>query len=75
MTDILTMKEIEEQFPSEWVLIGDLVTDDQLEVISGRVLSHGSDKSAVAEKFYEFRPKRFTVLYTGVLPKDRVYIL
>ena len=47
MTDILTMKEIEEQFPSEWVLIGDLVTDDQLEVISGRVLSHGSDKSVL----------------------------
>ena len=34
---ILTMKEMEEKFDSEWVLIGDPQTNDLLEVLSGKI--------------------------------------
>ncbi len=74
MNETLTMKEIEDRFPSQWVLIGELVTDDQLEILSGRVLGHGPDRESVADKIDEFRPKRFTVMYTGKLSCGRVHI-
>ena len=75
MNETLTMKEIEDRFPSQWVLIGELVTDDQLEILSGRVLGHGPDRESVEGKFDEFRPKRFTIMYTGKMTHDRVLML
>ncbi len=75
MNETLTMQEIEDRFPSQWVLIGELVTDDQLEILSGRVLGHGPDRESVEDKVDVFRPKRFTVMYTGSMSNGRVHIL
>ena len=41
---MLTMAEIESQFPSEWVLVEDPQTNESLEVQSGRVLYHSRDR-------------------------------
>ena len=35
MSDVLTVGEIESQFRSEWVLVGDPETDESLHVQSG----------------------------------------
>lgn len=72
--EVLTAAEIEERFPDEWVLVGDLQTDENLEVTAGKVLWHSKDRDAVDRKAIELHPKRFTVFYTGRLPDENTAI-
>lgn len=44
MTEILTITEINERYPDEWVLIGEPETDESLEVLRGKVLYHGKSR-------------------------------
>ena len=75
MNDVLSTAEIESQFHSEWVLVGDPQTDESLQVQSGEVIYHSKDRDEVYRKAIELRPKRFAMLYTGTLPKGTAVIL
>lgn len=75
MDDVLTMKEIETQFASEWVLVAEPTTNDALEVQSGKVLWHSKDRDEVYRKAVALHSPRFAVLYTGVMPQDTAVIL
>jgi len=75
MSEVLTITEIESQFDSEWVLVGDPHTDETLQVQSGNVIYHSKDRDEVYRKAIELRPKRFAMLYTGSLPKDTAIAL
>jgi hypothetical protein len=75
MDKILTAAQIEAQFESEWVLVEDPDTDDALEVRSGKVRWHSSDRDEVYRKAVELRPKRFAMLYTGKMPEDTAVVL
>ena len=46
MTEYLTLNEIKQRFPNEWVLLGDPKTDG-LDVLGGLVLYHSKDKKEV----------------------------
>jgi len=75
MATAMTLAQIETQFDSEWVLVGDPQTDDALEVQSGQVLWHSQDRDEVYRKAVELRPRRFAMLYTGRMPEDTAIIL
>jgi hypothetical protein len=75
MNDVLTIGEMESQFHSEWILVGDPETDDSLHVQSGRVIYHSKDRDEVYRKAIALKPKRFAMLYTGTLPKDTAIVL
>lgn len=75
MQEILTMPEIKQLYPSEWVLIEELETDKELNIKSGRVTYHSSDKQEVCLKARERKPKYFSVMYTGEVPKDINFLL
>ncbi len=75
MGDVLTVGEMESQFQSEWVLVGDPEIDDSLHVQSGRVICHSKDRDEVYRKAVELKPKRFAMLYTGTLPRDTAIVL
>ena len=75
MSKVLSIAEIQTQFRSEWVLVGDPQTDDSLQVHSGNVIFHSKDRDEVYRKAIELRPKRFAMLYTGSLPKDTAVVL
>jgi hypothetical protein len=62
MTDVLTVAEIESQFPSEWVLVEDPETNEALGVKSGKVLYHSKDRDEVYRSAAELRPKRIAML-------------
>ena len=74
-SEVLTIAEIQSQFHSEWILVGDPQTDDSLQVQSGKVIYHSKDRDEVYRKAIELRPKRFAMLYTGTLPKDTAIVL
>ncbi len=73
--EVLTMKEIEEKFDSEWVLIGDPQTNELLEVLSGKILCHSKDRAEIHRKAMELRPKRFAVLHIGEPPEGMEFAL
>lgn len=76
MSDILTLAEIHERFPSEWVLLADPQTDEHLEMLGGRVVWHSKDQEEVHRKAIELpAPKHIAVFYTGPMPEDMEYVL
>jgi hypothetical protein len=76
MQDLRTMAEIGAEYPGEWVLIGDLVSDENsLEPLAGRVYHHGATREEAYRKAIELRPQRFTVRFTGsISPAGDVWV-
>ena len=77
MPEVLTIDEINERFPDEWVLIGDPEADESLEVLRGKVLCHSKERDEVYQAAIDLPgPKRLATHYTGELLEDGVeYIL
>lgn len=75
MATAMTLAQMELQFDSEWVLVGDPQTADSLEVQSGQVLWHSQDRDEVYRKAVELRPRRFAMLYNGSMPEGTAIIL
>jgi hypothetical protein len=75
MKEILTMAQIEERFPSEWVLIEDPEVDEHMEIIRGKVLWHGKDRDELDRIALELRPKSPAFLHTGPFPEDMEFVL
>jgi len=73
--EVLTVKEIEDQYPSEWVLIEDSQVDEPLDVIWGKVIWQSADRDEVDRKAIELRPKSPTTLYTGAWSENMEYVL
>ena len=75
MTREMTLTEIKSEFDSEWVLIGDPMTDEALNVLKGRVLHHSKDRDEVYRKAVSVRPKRSAIVYTGQIPEGTAVVL
>lgn len=75
MAEMMTLSQIERQFESEWVLVENPETNQNLELQAGEVLWHSKDRDEVYRKAVELRPRRFAMLYTGKMPKGTAIIL
>ena len=75
MDEAITIAEIQSRFQSEWVLLEDPQADESLEVKSGKVLYHSKDRDEVYRKAIELHPKRFAMLFTGVIPENTAVVL
>lgn len=75
MDDVMNIAEIESTFESEWILVEDPETNKDLEVQRGKVRYHSKDRDEVYRKAVELRPKRFAMLYTGMIPEDTAVVL
>ncbi|MGE0887019.1 MAG: hypothetical protein AB7P14_26145 [Blastocatellales bacterium] len=77
MEKVMTIEEIEQTFDSEWVLIADPETDEQLNVLSGKVIHHNKDRVAFDREVLRIpnHPKDFAVIYTGTQPEGMEYVL
>lgn len=68
MSGILPLAEIQERFVGQWVLLGDIQTNDVGEVLAGRVLCHSNQREEVDAYALRLRPARFALLYVGIPP-------
>ena len=75
MNEVMTLEEIMKTFDSEWVLVAEPELTPALEVISGQVIYHCSDRDELYRKMGELKPKRSAILYTGSVPEDLVLML
>jgi hypothetical protein len=71
----MTIKEIESQFESEWVLVENPKTNEELEVLSGKLCHHSKDRDEVYRKAIALRPIRCAILYTGQIPENTAVVL
>jgi uncharacterized pyridoxal phosphate-containing UPF0001 family protein len=72
---VMTLQEMEREFESEWVLVGDPQTNESLEVIQGTVLCHSRDRDEVYRAAVRLRLKRSAIIYTGQMPPDTAIVL
>jgi hypothetical protein len=69
MSDVLTYPEIEQRYPSEWVLIDQPQTDEFNRLIGGTVVYHSKDRDEVYRHALTLPvPRYFAVRYTGPIP-------
>lgn len=74
MNNAMAMQEIEARFNSEWVLLEDPVTSENL-IAGGKLLCHSKDRDEVYRRALELRPKHSAILYVGTIPDDTVVVL
>jgi hypothetical protein len=75
MNELMTLQEIEEAFDSQWVLVEDPELTAQLEVVSGKVIFHSSDRDELYRVMGELKPKHSAILFTGQASDDLVVML
>lgn len=74
MNEVLTRAEMEARFDGEWVMIAEPETDGNLEVLRGRVVSHGPDPEAVYQAVIDQHIPRWASLYFGPMPEASVLL-
>lgn len=70
MGEVLTFDEIKTRYAPDWVLMGDIETHENLNIVSGRVLFHGPDHDEVYNKLGDFPPGRYAVHCFRDWPED-----
>jgi hypothetical protein len=74
MNEVLTRAEMETRFDGEWVLVADPETDENLEVLRGRVVSHGQDPEAVYQEAIDQHVRHWASLYFGPIPEASILL-
>lgn len=68
--NVLTMQEVKERFPDEWVLLVDFEQDESFAPAKGKVLAHSRRRSDIYRKLPDLRDQKFFILSTGEIPED-----
>lgn len=71
---ILTMAEIAEEYPDEWVLLANPVSDG-FRVQRGQLLYHSKRKDDAYKKLFTLKLKSAGIFWTGSIPEDLVVVL
>lgn len=75
MSEILTFEQIKARYAPDWVLMGDIQTDEDASLVSGRVLFHGADRDEVYNKLADFAPDLYAVRCLRPWSEDMVFVL
>lgn len=73
MNEILTMKEINERYDGEWVLLEDPVKNDRNQTVRGKLRWHTKDRAELNAKALEFKLKHGAIFYIGKGPEGMLY--
>jgi hypothetical protein len=71
----LNIKEIEKQFPDEWLAFEVLETDQLNRVVRGRLLAHSPNRKAVYEYLSQHPCSDWYVTFTGPRPKKGMHVV
>ncbi len=66
----MTIGEIKEEYPNEWVLIEYEEVDSELNVIKGHVIAHSPVKEEIYKILMGTKGKNIAIEYTGPIPED-----
>jgi hypothetical protein len=68
-SEILTLEEIKERYPQQWVLIAYTEEDEYLNVIRGEVLAYSPDRYDIYDYLPNRNGKAVAIEYTGPIPE------
>jgi hypothetical protein len=75
MSEILSLEEIKDRYSGEWLLISYTELDDQMNVVSGQVLAHSTDRDEIYRQLLSTKGKSVAVEYAGAIPEDLAVVL
>jgi len=61
----MTLEQIKQRYPDEWVLIEFTQLDDELRVVNGKVIAHSPSKYEIDRILSTLRNERIAIEYTG----------
>ena len=70
----LTLEEMEQKYPDEWLFIVDCEHSENTELLSGRVLVHSKSRADIYEASGHYKGGA-AIRYTGELPEGMHYLL
>ncbi len=70
----LTLEEMEQKYPDEWLFIIDCEHSENTELLSGRVLVHSKSRADIYEASGHYKGSA-AIRYTGELPEGMHYLL
>jgi len=72
----MTLEEINQQYPNQWVLIEFPALDENLDPVDGTVIAHSASHDGVLAELEKQIGKQIVIKYTGDdLPVDFTYAL
>lgn len=73
--EVLMMDEIKKRYDSEWVLVADPEMDEELNILSGKVICHHKDRDIFDDETMKIEPfpKEAAFLYLGA--REGIYLL
>ena len=77
-TTLLTIDQMYDRYPDQWLLVANTKTDENLELLEGEVIAHAHDceqiYSAIARE-RKTRTGNLSIEYTGTIPDNLAFIL
>lgn len=70
----LTLQEIEQKYPDEWLLIVDCEISKNTELLSGKVAVHSKSREDIHDALADYKG-RVAIHSTREIPEDVEYIL
>ncbi len=75
MSKTMTFEEIEQNYNGQWVLIAYTETDENLQVVKGKVIAHSVNKQDIYQALETAEEQALAIEYLGRVPEDVAYIL
>ncbi len=75
MSEIMTFEEIKLRYDGEWVLIAYTETDEDLQVVKGKVIAHSANKENIYQALESATDQPLAIEYMGSVPEDLAFIL
>ncbi len=75
MPEIMTFAEIAQSYDGQWVLIAYTETDENLQVVKGKVIAHSADKEDVYQALANADEQPLAIEYMGQVPENLAFIL
>lgn len=71
----MTLEEIKQQYPDQWVLIEFTQLDDELRVLDGSVIAHSPSRLEIEKELATLRSERIAVEFTGEGDSGEAYLI
>jgi hypothetical protein len=71
----MTLEEIKQQYPNQWVLIEFTKLDDELSVVDGKVLAHSANRDEIEKELTTLRNEKIAVEFTGYGDTGEAYLI
>lgn len=71
----MTLDEIKQCYPNEWVLIEFTALDEELKIVDGEVLAHSPSRDDIDEKLMVLKSEKIALEFTGEEDIAEAYLL